>query len=509
MNLRPYQKAAVRMVIHELRTTGRALCVAATGAGKTEMFIDIARQARSRVCVLVGRDKLVEQTARRMRAVIPDTAVWSAGQGEKRIADSTVVSIHSADTLTIDDLGLIIIDEAHNANSGRYARFIERHKSARIAGFTATPWRNAKPIWGEGKLFPSVTYRVELLKLINEGYLVPPVIKAMPEGFDTKGLSVRGGEFVMSELAELTRDGVKIRAQVRDALPRLEDRKKVVWTCTSIEHAQDVFKVLQAMGEHAVLVHSKVRDIDFAMECFERGHLRHAVSVMMLTEGIDIPAVDAICLMRPTRSPTLMTQTIGRGLRLYEGKKDCAILDYGQVIANCGPVNDPYIKEDKPSAAKKEAFKPSIRVCPNCLSYVPVDEPVCPDCGHEDKKVIDRLRELTRKAAMDAVLAESEPVEWECSDVMVGQYKSRNGNDCIRLTFNLRHRVSPFHVYGSSHPFSWGKFRQILEALCDFRFDSWQECFDECERLNGSLTIPSRVVLKREGQYDKLVRLEE
>ena len=244
MNLRPYQSAGVRVMLNTLRSQRSALCVAATGAGKTEMFIEIARLAKCKTVVLVGRDKLVEQTARRMRAVLPGVGVWSAGQSEKRVDQVTVVSIHSADSLTIDDARLIIIDEAHNVNGGRYARFLERHSSAKIAGFTATPWRMAKPIYGEGKLFEGIDYRVGLLKLIGEGYLVKPVIKGMPEGFDTSSLTVRAGEFVMSELAVLTGDRSKVIAQVKDALPRLADRSKVVWTCTSIEHAQSVYETI-------------------------------------------------------------------------------------------------------------------------------------------------------------------------------------------------------------------------------------------------------------------------
>lgn len=507
MKLRPYQQAGVRVMMNALRSGDSALCVAATGAGKTEMFIDLIKQAKCTTAVLMGRDKLVEQTARRVRAVMPDAAVWSAGQGEKRVSDTTVVSVHSADALTIPGLRLVIIDEAHNANSGRYARFFERHPEVKVAGFTATPWRGARPIYGDDELFKCINYKVGLLKLINEGYLVRPVLKGMPEGFDTSSLTVRGGEFVMSELAQLTSDKGKVINQVKDAIPRLEGRNKIVWTCTTIEHAAQVDAALQAMGEQSVLVHSKVRDVDYAMDCFEKGPFRHAVSVMMLSEGIDIPSVDAIVLMRPTRSPTLMVQTIGRGLRLHEGKDDCVILDYGQVIANCGPVNDPYINT-APKGACREQHKPTIRVCPECLGYVPADEPVCPDCGHEDKKVVDRLKELTRQAAMDDLLTVGEPETFEVSNVSASQYRSAKGNDCIRLAFSMVGRLMPFYMYCNDHPYAWKRFSPTLHRLTPFEFESFDEAYEACERIGEFLEIPKTITIRKKGKYEEFVDMQ-
>lgn len=861
MKLRPYQEAGVRVILNALRTGRTALCVAATGAGKTEMFIDLTRRAQCRTVILVGRDKLVEQTARRMRAVMDDVKVWSAGQGEKEVGKVTVVSIHSADSLMIPDLRLLIIDEAHNVNGGRYESFIKRHPVCKIAGFTATPWRNAKPIWGDDKLFPIINYRVGLKKLIDEGYLCRPIVRAMPEGFDTSTLTVRDGEFVMGELSALTSDKGKILSQVKDAIPRIQDRNKVVWTCTTIEHAEQVDAAIRALGETSVLVHSKVRDIDHAMECFENGPFRHAVSVMMLSEGIDIPSVDAIVLMRPTRSPTLMCldeeteiltsngwkgmgqistgdvvpsmdmnngkgkwsrvlnyverdldkdesfvaydaprcnfrvtsdhrmiykppvsgrnkdhkskpwiidkarklplykdniyiptaveidqpgiplrdceiyfigmmmsdgswtnvagniyqsarypkvveriekclhecgisyskrlqkidnknsyiqryeryvfsfsagkpreskartftgvtgyrhllpymdkdlstmlmsmsksqflllvqglwdgdgskkksvdytprsweicsarknmvdrlqalasihgftanvrveqgksrakplyvitispqswrsihglgkrpkihfeeqtkkervwcietehgtivtrrkgkvtvmgncQTVGRGLRLHPGKKDCVVLDYGQVIANCGPINDPYIREGTRTRTS-EPLNATIRVCPECLCYVPISEPVCPECGFEDKKVVDRMKELTRQAAMDAMLSANEPETFNVLEVSISQYKSRKGNDCIRLTFRLDGRGQYFNMYASSHPFSWGKIKDVLHDLTPFRFSSWQEAYDAVDQLSGYLEPPKSVTIQREGEHEKLVSMD-
>jgi len=98
----------------------------------------------------------------------------------------------------------------------------------------------------------------------------------------------------------------------------------------------------------ATCVHSKMvrRDETAALEAFTKGDARHMVFVTKLSEGFDYPATDAVILMRPMRSPTLMIQTIGRGLRLAPEKKDCLVLDYGQTIRHCGSLDRPVVQED-------------------------------------------------------------------------------------------------------------------------------------------------------------------
>ena len=481
------------------------MCVASTGSGKTEMFIELVRRAQVRAVVLVGRDKLVEQTARRLRRVVPDAAVWSAGQGERNVGEVTVVSVHSADNLTIEGLRLIVVDEAHNLNDGRYASFLSRHPAAKVVGFTATPWRGGVEIFGEGCFFPEVNYSIGLDQLIRDGHLLRPVAVAMPEAFSTSKLQVRGGEFVLSELTKLVSDKGKIELQVRDAIPRLVGRNKIVWTCVSIEHAENVADVLAMLDESAIVIHSKVKDAKYAISCFEHeSRFRHAVSVMMLSEGIDIPSVDAIVLMRPTRSPTLMVQTIGRGLRPHPGQTTCAILDYGEVIRNCGPVNAPYVKSPG-ERRTRDKFTPTIRVCSACLAYVPVDVPVCPECGHEEKRVVDRLKALKMKADEEAVLLASGPSILKCVAVRAMQHKSMKGNNCIKLRFDFADRLTPAYAYGSPHDYSWRKFQEILYKLTPFRFESWQECYDVCEEL--VFDVPESVAVKTKEGFENVIRV--
>jgi len=476
-----------------LARDSRALCVAATGTGKTETFIGLIKQANVKTVVLVGRDKLVEQTAKRLRAVIPDTAVWSAGQNEKRVAQVTVVSIHSADALTIDGLKLIVCDEAHNfGEEGRYANFINRHHQAKVAGFTATPWRGGVPIYGEGKFFSKVSFKYDIRTAIEAGFLVKPVSKCAPNSFSTEGLKERGGDFILGDLSKLVRDKKKAQAQVEDAMARLKDRKKIVWVCTNIEHAEMIRNLIP---EQSCIIHSKQKNNDYHVECFEEKDFRHMVSVMMLSEGYDYPPVDAIVLLRPTKSPTLYVQVVGRGLRPSEGKKDCLVLDYGEVIKNCGPLYDPILQADR-KKSEKEPLEKTVKACPECLSYVPHDAEECADCFHEfEKQERDMTKALKQEAGNRDIMAIKQTTErWQPRVVEAYQYTSKKGNNCIRLLFLFSDRMQPFQYYISNHPYSWRKGQKIINALTPWEFSDWQECYNNCEQL--VFEVPEWIELK-------------
>jgi hypothetical protein len=102
------------------------------------------------------------------------------------------------------------------------------------------------------------------------------------------------------------------------------------------------------MPERAVCVHSLMKSAEQtdALREFEQGDTRHLVFVSKVSEGYDFPAIDAVVLFRPMRSPTLYIQTVGRGLRLHPDKSDCLVLDYGKVVSHCGRLDRPVVQED-------------------------------------------------------------------------------------------------------------------------------------------------------------------
>lgn len=352
--LRPYQLEAVEAVWTALLLRNRALCVMPTGAGKTECFIKIVEEElqenpSSRICVVMGRVDLVKQTAVRFMKALKtiDIGIYCAQLKQKNLRQKiTIASVQSIPAKSTFDL--LIIDECHAVDyqKGRYSALAQN--SGRIIGFTATPYRPEGYLYGDGKFFREIDFQLPMKDLIDMGFLVRPVAKRVNEQFDLTGLQVRGGEFVQEQVNNLTERDDKIDAQLADAMIRLEGRKKVAWQCSSIKHAE----MLWAKLKDAAIVHSQLTydERTFQLNSFVKGDKRHMVFVTILSEGFDFPPIDAICLMRPTKSPVLYVQTVGRGLRPFAGKQDCLVLDYGKVVETLGTVDRPFVSVRVPGA---------------------------------------------------------------------------------------------------------------------------------------------------------------
>lgn len=144
------------------------------------------------------------------------------------------------------------------------------------------------------------------------------------------------------------------------------------------------------------------------------------------------PPIDCIVLMRPTRSKTLYAQIAGRGLRLSEGKKDCLLLDYGQVVPNLG---FPGIIDDEKSYSQgtTDQAQAPMKLCPKCLSYVFMALGECSECGHQFPKVDrDNLKNLTTTAGQ----VKPGEVEFLCTGIQEETFVSGNGNLCKKITYN-------------------------------------------------------------------------
>lgn len=441
-----------------------------TGAGKTIIFVGLLEKClrefpKLSASVLVNKIKLVDQTQEKLLLAINEERIglFCGSLGDYDMERSiTVASIQSISRRT-PRLNLLIIDEAHNAeNSPTYSNFIRRCREAnpnlKIIRFTATPYTMTGFIYGPERDVKELTYKRTLREMIDEGYLVEPVFKSSKEKFDTSKIQTKRGEFIMSQVEKLSKDREKVRRQVADALPRLTKRSKIVWSATCIEHALMIQEEIQVF-EPASVVHSEMSDSTRRrnLEEFEEENVRHLVSIMIVTEGYDFPPVDAIVMMRPTRSAVLYVQLVGRGLRpvypkgsdlstiegrreaiLESGKLDCLVLDYGEVVENLGHPNDPYIPGVNKTAKKAE--KRAI-ICPACdeINFLPVKE--CRSCAYEfvksEAQKIERTKSLTNTAAEYTFNANGKmettlPVlSWKSEN-----YRSDKGNDCLKITYS-------------------------------------------------------------------------
>lgn len=514
INLRPYQLEAVQKIYDDFFELKNVLCVAATGAGKTEIMMAFIgrvfdRKPDFKACILLNKVDLLDQTYRRFSTFFGSKIKISQFCGSNGIKDLSgqivIATIQSINDIAFDKVHLTVIDEAHNMNfkEGGYKDFLDRNP-CKVLGFTATPFNQRGYIFGQGKFFEKISYKITLPDLIDLGFLVKPLIKEPSEKFDTSNLNIKMGDFDAKQLAALVDDDVKISTQVTDALKRLSDRNKCVWACTSIKHAEIVYSYI---NEPKAIIHSQLtrdeREKNF--KSFTNGSARHLVFITIVSEGFDYPPIDAVVLMRPTRSPVLYVQTIGRALRINENKKDALILDYGEVIRNCGPINNPWIKIGRSSKKQREKEKSQFKTCPECQEIVDKSLIACPACEYSFLKI----KNLNLKPATEAeIIAKPKLILIDSPSVRFDKHKSKAGNDCLKITYSdpkniLARQVCEYFQLGND----WAEKKLNSRLLSFFKVPP---NFDHI--LNGAIktpqVLPKSITYEMEDQYPRIKEIK-
>jgi DNA repair protein RadD len=266
----------------------------------------------------------------------------------------------------------------------------ETNPALRIIGLTATPFRmTSGPICAPENVLNAVCYEIGVRELIVQGYLCPLISKAGREKADTSDLHVRAGEYIAAEVEDLMDTDVLVESACREILDYTRDRKACLIFTSGVKHGTHVAETLRRMGANVEAVFGETLDFerDTTLREFRAGRLKYLVNVNVLTTGFDAPNIDCVAMLRPTMSPGLYYQMVGRGFRLCEGKENCLVLDFGGNVLRHGAVDAIRIENGKSSgpAPAKE--------CPQCRSLISSSYSVCPDCGYEFFK-----REDERKA---------------------------------------------------------------------------------------------------------------
>ncbi len=341
--LRPYQDAAVRAVLNARRRGVRKQVVALpTGAGKTVIFSELARLARRPVLVLAHRAELVQQAADKLARALGDPAAVGIEQASMTAAPGTRAVVASIRSLSDDrlarltrthDFGLVIYDECHHAPAEDNTRVLEALGASRpdwtgtLVGFTATTSR------GDGRgldeIFDELVFSLGIDALIDQGYLAPLRGFRIATAADLRGVRVGAGDFDEEELA-LAVDIEDRNALVARSIQELARDRRTIAFCVTVAHATHLAHALNAVGVRAGVVHGALpREArQKVLAEFRAQKLQALTNVGVLTEGFDDPGVSCIAMARPTRSEGLYAQCVGRGTRLFEGKKDCLVIDF-------------------------------------------------------------------------------------------------------------------------------------------------------------------------------------
>ena len=505
MELRDYQKEALAAIWSDLFKHRSALCVLPTGSGKSLIIAELlklsfAKKDDLRAMVLFNNIDLLSQIYERFVRLMPEISIslYSKTLNSRSLSRLTLASVQSlVSNKRIIDAGvinLVVLDEVHNVNDqdrdSRYIKFIEEHykknDKLKIVGFTATPYRATGVIYGENKLFTHITYQKTINEMIRKGYLVKPTMKSPEHKFDISNLRVVAGDFSKGDLEKLTADEKKVDDQVRDALSRLVGRNCVVWFCTSIFHAETVLSRLETYGETATILHSKLEKNERKRnkQKFVSGAARHLVFINIVREGFDHPPIDAIVMMRPTRSPVLY----------------CLVLDYGRVVETLGTIQNPLVVE-KYSRKYKPQKRVNYTICPKCLTYNNLLARACEECGYSLHEL--RLKNLTRSASSNTQDLTSSVSQHKVTAVCFTRHMSKNGNKCLVINYHTNELwrlgymdadIKEYFVL--SKPFSYQK---MMHRLSELRVKYDESIYDK------TLFSVEAVKTRRDGKYIRVV----
>ena len=456
MELRSYQREAVEAVYRHLREHDDNPCVVIpTGGGKTPVMATVCRDAvglwGGRVLVLAHVKELLEQTAGTLQQLAPDIpmGIFSAGLGRRDLGYAvTVAGIQSIYKRAGDlpPVDLVIVDEAHLIppdGDGMYRQFLAEAKAMnphlRTVGFTATPYRMASgSICRPDHFLNAVCYEIGVRELIVAGYLCPLRTKAGSEKADWSSLHVRAGEYVANEVETMMDADGLVRSACSEIVEHTRQRRSCLVFAAGIQHGLHVQRVIQ--DDHGIRCGFVCGDTpdaerDSLLSEFREGRLKYLANVNVLTTGFDAPNIDCIAMLRPTLSPGLYYQMVGRGFRTCPGKTDCMVLDFGGNVMRHGPVDQIRVREPG-----EDDGAPPVKECPRCHALILAGYTRCPDCGYEFP---DRGTPKHDEEASDAPILSGQATltEYPVREVSYSAHTKRDAPADAPKTMRVQYRI--------------------------------------------------------------------
>lgn len=458
--LRPYQEAAKQAVYDHLRLRDDNPCVVIpTAGGKSPLMASICKDAvglwGGRVLILAHVKELLEQTADKLAAICPELkfGVYSAGLGRRDTQAPVIIAgIQSVyrRACELDAFDLVLVDEAHLIaleGDGMYRQFLAEAQVVsphrRIVGFTATPFRlKSGPICTPDGFLNLICYEIGVRELIRDGYLCPLITKAGINKADFAGLHVRGGEFVADEMQSLMDEDRLVEAACGETVGYAADRNAVLIFASGIKHGLHIVRVLRERhGIECGFVcgETPAKERDSILGRFRRGKLKYLCNVNVLTTGFDAPHIDCVALVRPTMSPGLYYQMVGRGFRLHPDKQNCLILDFGGNVVRHGPVDA--LNITVPAVGGGEA---PLKECPECLSLIAAGYAKCPDCGYKFPPP-NRQKHEAQAASVGILTGQVTDEEYEVQDVTYSVHAKRGAPAEAPRTMRVTYRLGLSH----------------------------------------------------------------
>lgn len=323
------------------------LVILATGLGKTFLSgFDIIQTKATKILFIAHVSEILRKTKNDFEDLIPERSsemVMFNSSDETptnfNIHFSTIQSIHQDKNLKkfpVNFFNYIVIDEAHHSAANTYLKVINYFKPNFLLGLTATPFRSDEkeivPLFGG-----NIIFRMDQEQAINEGYLANIEYTGYFDDVDYSDIRWNGNRYDIDDLNKKLLIESRDNAILKKYNNITTDNNKTIGFCSSIEHADYMEKVFNNNGIKSISIHSKSEshlskynssEKVSLISRFRKGEFQVAFTVNMFNEGVDIPDISTILMLRPTDSLTIFIQQIGRGLRLSDGKDKLTVLDF-------------------------------------------------------------------------------------------------------------------------------------------------------------------------------------
>jgi len=362
----------------------KAMVVMATGLGKTYLAAFFSKPY-PRVLFIAHRKEILEQAKKTFEQILHKKGGFYDGVEKSSHTDLVFASIF---TLSItdnleqfnkDDFDLIIVDEFHHAAANSYKKALDYFKPAFLLGLTATPERtDGQDVFAicEG----NVAYEISFIEAIRRNYLAPFKYYGIKDDIDYSSIRWQGNTYDQQQLLVEQINDQRANYILNKWLQLKQSRS--IGFCSSIEQANYLASYFNKHGKQAIALtsqttsHSRKEVIDM----LETKQIDIIFTVDLFNEGVDIPSVDTLLIVRPTESLVVFTQQIGRGLRKYSSKDHCVIID---LIGNYRHADIKLEVFDSSDTENKER---------NIIPTIPSN------CQLElETEVIDLLKELSKK----------------------------------------------------------------------------------------------------------------
>ncbi|MFG3287843.1 DUF3427 domain-containing protein [Streptomyces sp. NPDC048179] len=352
LEVRPYPHQADMLerlrVEREVRGHDRNLLVAATGTGKTVMaaldYRSLHKQwggkQHPRLLFVAHRKEILKQSLRKYREVLDDASFGEPlFSGElPRDWQHVFASVQSLTDQRLEQFDpehfdIIVVDEFHHATAATYRRVLNHFKPKQLLGLTATPERadglNVQDEFFEGR----IAAEMRLWEALDNDLLCPFHYFGVPDDTDLTRLNWRSGTYDQSQLGDLfSADHFRARIVIKQVRDKVSDSTKMraLGFCVTRKHAHFMAKCFEEAGFKAAALdgESKPEVRDRLLSELKHGEIQVIFSVDLFNEGLDIPDVDTLLLLRPTNSATLFLQQLGRGLRRTPDKPVLTVLDF-------------------------------------------------------------------------------------------------------------------------------------------------------------------------------------